>query len=375
MDGARTAKVIPTSLRHAVYRAVAAGALTAGLAACSTAESTGSPQLAQVALSPGSFSVMVGDTVRFTPQALDDNGDPMAAVFTWGATGGTVASTGLFTAGASAGPALVWASTGGVADTVAGTVTSTPVAAVDTVFAEGFESNSFAVWDDQGRPANQSIVTTESHTGARALRIAFPAGSADGGWLTKFFMPGYDSVYVSYWVKLQAGWDGATKLVSLTGSRTDNAWSAIGTAGTCPTGTNFFVTAVTMDQSGANRFSRFYSYYPAMPRESDGVTCYGSFGTGAGEGATYSDPSDVPPGGWHHVEFWVRLNTPGQTNSVQKFWIDGVLKGTWTGRTLRTSTILMLNGATITASRTGGTAQVLFVDDFLVARARPGGTD
>ena len=129
-----------------------------------------------------------------------------------------------------------------------------------------------------------------------------------------------------------------------------------------------------MDQNAGGRFSRFYAYYPAMPREGDGVTCYGSFGTGNGEGATYSDPSDVPVGGWHHVEVWVKLNTLGQGNSVQKFWIDGTLRGTWTGRTLRTSTILMLNGATITASRAGGAAQELLVDDFLVARSRPGGS-
>ena len=353
-------------------KAVAAGIVLLLGGACSRAESTAASRVDRATVTPGDFRIAPRDTLRFDARALDGAGNTVSASFAWGAVAGAISSSGLFTAGNLVGPASVWVRVGEVADTVTGTITMAP-AAVDTVFAEGFESNSLAVWDDRGSPGNHAIVSTESRSGLRALRVSYSAGG-DGGWLTKFFLPGYDSLYVSYWMKLQTPWNGGTKLISLTGSRTDNRWSAIGTAGRCPTGTDFFVAGVPMDQNSGGRFSRFYAYYPAMPRQGDGVTCYGSFGLGAGESASYTEPSEVPAGGWHHVEFWVRLNTPGQSNGVQKFWVDGVLTGSWLGQSIRTSSVLMLNGATISASRGGGAAQEMLVDDVLVARARPGGT-
>jgi hypothetical protein len=321
----------------------------------------------RVNVTPASFTVMTGDTIRFTAQALDEDDVPVATTFAWNASAGTITSVGLFTA-AGPGEARVWAAAGQLADTSAGTVSSLPAQAVDTVFFEGFESNTFSVWDDQGRAENQSIVTNEAHSGARSIRFSFPL-NGEGGWLTKFFMPGYDSLHVSMWVKLQAGWAGDTKLVSFTGSRTDNQWSAIGTAGDCPTGTDFFVSALTMDGPA----TRFYTYHPAMPREGDNVTCWGSSGASGAEGADYFEPTALGAGTWHKVELWVRLNTPGQSNGVMRYWVDGTLRGEWTNISLRTSSILRLNGATVTASRGDGPAQSMWVDDVLVTRQRPGG--
>jgi len=343
--------------------------LGAGLLACAAESTTAKGQVESVQVTPATFAVATNQSQQFTAQATDGDGSVVSAAFTWGATGGTISATGLFTASATPGAALVWATGDGIADTVEGTVSAPAGAALDTVFFEGFEANSFATWDDRGREGNQSIVTSEHHSGSRALRIALPAGS-DGGWLSKFFLPGYDSLYVSMWVKLQSPWDGPTKFVSLTGSRTDNVWSAIGTAGKCPTGTDFFVAGVTMDQAGnGTRFTRFYDYYPSMPRESDGTTCYGSFGTS--EGATYASNTSIPAGDWHQLEYWIKLDAPGDSDSEQVFWLDGVQIGDWNGISFRTSTVLRLNTVTITASRGGGTAQVMYVDDLLVTTRRP----
>jgi len=253
----------------------------------------------------------------------------------------------------------------------------TASAGVDTVFAEGFESGSFAAWDDRGGASNQAIVTGAdlAHSGNRVLEVTFPLGS-DGGWLTKFFLPGYDSLYVGYWVRPQIPWLSGTKLVSFYGSRTDDRWSATGKAGQCPNGTDFFAAVVAMLRTANPGPTRFYTYYPAMARERDGVTCYGSLGLRPGEAASYYEPTEITPGAWHHIEFWVVLNTPGQSNAVQRMWIDGVLRGTWSGISLRTSSILMLNAVTITNSIAGGSLQTqrMWVDDILVARTRPGGT-
>ena len=51
-------------------------------------------------------------------------------------------------------------------------------------------------------------------------------------------------------------------------------------------------------------------------------------------------------------------------------WVDGMLKGTWTGLSFRTSDVLKLNSLTLEAVPMGGTEGVtrrLLVDDSLVA--------
>src|SRR5262245_39340510 len=110
----------------------------------------------------------------------------------------------------------------------------------DTVFAEDFESGALSVWQDGVDPSRHHIVTDslQAQSGRRFLRVTYQAGG-DGGWLTHFFMPGYDSLYVSLYVRFPPDWRGSTKLVALYGSRTDDQWSAMGKAGLCPTGSDF----------------------------------------------------------------------------------------------------------------------------------------
>src|SRR6267143_3309707 len=137
-------------------------------------------------------------------------------------------------------------------------------ARVDTVLAEDFESGNLGAWQDGVDPARHRIVTDPSgaQSGTHYLDVTYPAGR-DGGWLTRFFLPGYDSLYVSMWVRFPTPWQGSTKLLALYGSRSDNQWSGFGQAGKCPSGTDFFATMLVTEQTGP---TRFYTYYPAMAR-------------------------------------------------------------------------------------------------------------
>jgi hypothetical protein len=237
---------------------------------------------------------------------------------------------------------------------------------VDTVFAEDFEVGDLAAWQDGVDQTRHRVVDDASgaQSGSRYLEVTYPA-RADGGWLTHFFPPGYDSLYVSVWVRFPPAWKGDTKLVALYGARTDNQWSAFGQAGRCPTGTDFFAAMLVTDQT-----MHFYTYYPGMAREPDGVTCWGRFGDGT---ETYT-PIPIRTGVWHHVEFWVRLNTPGRPDASQTFWVDGVRGGTWSGLSLRSSEILRLNAVQLTFSRglppVPATQQV-YVDHLVVATSTP----
>jgi len=243
-------------------------------------------------------------------------------------------------------------------------------ARVDTVLAEDFESGNLGAWQDGVDPARHRIVTDPSgaQSGTHYLDVTYPAGR-DGGWLTRFFLPGYDSLYVSMWVRFPTPWQGSTKLLALYGSRSDNQWSGFGQAGKCPSGTDFFATMLVTEQTGP---TRFYTYYPAMAREPDGVTCWGRYGDGTEH---YVAPSSLSLDTWHQLEFWVQLNTPGQANASQRFSLDGVQRGTWAGLGFRTSVALRLNAVQLAFSRGsvgGGTlAQHLHVDHLVVTAARP----
>jgi hypothetical protein len=328
--------------------------------------------LTQVILTPARVSLSQGATQQFSVSGVWSDGSNSAPAVTYTATGGTITAGGLYTGGSSDGSFRVIATQqgGALADTSAVTITTVSGGAVDTVWHENFESGSLASWGDRGFEQNHAVVAPPggAFEGTLALQVTYPQGS-DGGWLTHFFMPGYDSIYARYYVKLESSWQGGTKLSSFYGSRADDQWSAAGKSGVCPNGTDFFQVTLTGDPS-PQMWLRFYDQYFGMP--SNGGDCFGS----NGDAGTIMTPGQfqLTTGVWHKVEYWTRLNDPSLTNSVQEFKIDGVTRGTWTGIKLRTSTILKLNAFTLTMSAPLGAphTQHVWVDDILIARQRPG---
>ena len=88
----------------------------------------------------------------------------------------------------------------------------------------------------------------------------------------------------------------------------------------------------------------------------------------------YSGTSTMSRGAWHRVEFFVRLNTPGQSNGVQRMWVDGQLRGEWSGLALRSTNLLKLNSLTLEGSAMGGTqgaSRRRLVDNVVVTQSRP----
>lgn len=331
--------------------------------------------VATVTVSLGAPSLTTGQTTLATAVTKDASGNVLTGrVVTWSSSNtsvATVSNTGLVSA-LAAGTAQITATSEGKSGSASITVAAPTTATIDTIFYDGFESGNLSLWQDGVNPAKHQVITDAStaRVGSRYLQITYPAND-DGGWLTRFFMPGYDSVYVRYYVRFTPTWTGSTKLLLLRGSRTDNQWSSFGVAGQCPNGTDFFATNIVTDPSGSPGPALFYSYFPAMSREPDGVTCWGRY---SGQGTTtYPDSANTMSRGvWHTVEFWVKLNTPGNTDAVQRMWVDGVLKGEWTGLSFRSSAILQLNSVTLEASAfTTSQVRTLLVDDVLVTNAKP----
>jgi hypothetical protein len=244
-----------------------------------------------------------------------------------------------------------------------------------SIFSEDFESGTLQNWQDGVDSVRQRIVTdpASAQSGSRYLSVTYPPGR-DGGWLTRFLMPGYDALYVSVYVRFPAGWQGPTKLVALYGSRTDDQWSGFGKAGVCPSGTDFFNAMLVTEPTGNPGPLRFYTYYPGMAREPDGTTCFGRYGNGAGAErgtilASYAPSVALSHEAWHHLEFSIALNTPGQSDGQQTFWVDGAQGANWSGLNLRSSPILRLNAVQL-AFNSGATGvareQRLDVDNVAV---------
>jgi polysaccharide lyase-like protein len=243
--------------------------------------------------------------------------------------------------------------------------------AADRLFADDFESGTLDAWQDGINPALHRVVSSQAgaQSGSRYLAVTFPPGR-DGGWLTRFLMPGGDTLYASYYLRLSQGWQGGTKLIAFYGSRTDDQWSGLGQAGLCPNGNDFFAAMLIAEANGNPGATRFYTYYPAMRREPDGVTCWGRFGDGS---ETYLEPLTLSTNVWHRIELEVRLNTPGQADGRQAFWIDGAQRGRWSGLSFRQTAALRLNAVQLTFSVTGGVPQPqeIDIDNVTVLSARP----
>jgi hypothetical protein len=82
------------------------------------------PVLTRIVLLPENVSLEVGAGRKFSAFGRNSAGDSVAVTVAFSATGGTVSSTGQFTAGQQTGNFRVIASAGGLADTAAVTVTS-----------------------------------------------------------------------------------------------------------------------------------------------------------------------------------------------------------------------------------------------------------
>jgi hypothetical protein len=333
--------------------------------------------VARVTVTPATPTLQTGATVQLNATTTDASGATLSGrTVTWATNNSgvaTVSQTGLVSA-LSPGSASISATSEGVVGATLVTVNaSTPPSGnkIDTIFYDGFESGTFTKWTDGYNSTKHHILTDAAGAvaGTHYLDVTYTQGS-DGGWLNTWFMPGYDSAFVRAYFKVESAWTGGTKFFSLYGNRTDDMWSASGKAGICPTGTDFFSAMIVTEPSGGSAGLtpplRFYTYWPDM---NPAGGCYGNYGNGS---ETYTPPLQITTGAWHKIEFWLKINTVGQTNAVQKFWVDGQLKGSWSGIRLRTSNILRINELQLAFSVCCGGAtrtQHGYVDEVLVTTA------
>ena len=161
-------------------------ATASGFADTSTVTITAaSPTLVGIELTPAIASVTTGGTQQFTVVGRRSDGTTQSVTATYTATGGTITTGGLFTAGTAAGSFRVVASASGFADTSSVTITAPGTYLPPDLYSTDFEdAGRDREWDVYGPGTSVTNAGGYQHIqagcgvgGGRCLRLNVSGGS------------------------------------------------------------------------------------------------------------------------------------------------------------------------------------------------------
>jgi len=233
------------------------------------------------------------------------------------------------------------------------------------IIQDGFESGDLSQWGFQSDAGSgrYSLTTdpTRVKSGTHSLQVLFTPTNTYG-MITRWFMPGYDEVYVKFNVMFEENFDESYGLHFLTiaGNNINDQYSSWGKPAIVPNGTDYFYAGVDPEFINGDaplKPFHFYTYWPDMS------CCYGN--------RFYQTAPKIPlvSGQWQEVIFHIKLNTPGQSDGSQALWINGVKKIDVQNMRWRTTTDLRLNEIRFDDYMSQGPkTEHLWVDDVTVWR-------
>lgn len=170
VDGAGVYTAGPAAGAYRVVASNTAGTVADTALVTVTVPSTPAPAppavLVSLVLSPTNVSLSPGGSRQFKVYGRDSAGDSVAVAVAFNATGGTITSEGLYTAGSSAGSYRVVATAGVVKDTVAVAI----AAVLPATTTHGIPFGAFSSWDGNSLKANTNAFDL-SHDGLTAGNI------------------------------------------------------------------------------------------------------------------------------------------------------------------------------------------------------------
>jgi len=245
------------------------------------------------------------------------------------------------------------------------------------VVADDFESST-RPWDRTSGGSKISDEPDHVHAGHRALELT--TNGPGGGGVGKYMTPGFDRLFLRYYIKYDDAFPGAHHVGGALQARAPGVPDA--NPGVVPDGTNQF--DVLLDHwSFDPQFpppGQLVAYVYHMDQQHQwGEQFYPSGRTSPGVNAARGifGPSFVPRtdfvpvrGRWYCLEFMAQANTPGQRDGRVAFWVDGRLAADFPNLRFRTVDSLKLNraGVGIYESRNNGLHRV-WIDDVVVATA------
>lgn len=216
------------------------------------------------------------------------------------------------------------------------------------VFVENFEVDEIedfrARWSHINNKAGKALAVTrdapEGSRGTRSLRMTATRGENEGGHLYRLLQPGYQRLFLRFYVRFAEDNGYNHHFVSL-GGEIDPAPYPIGRAGRRAVNrwNSGIEPAGTWSQTSPRTHFpppgiwQFYTYWPDMRsfqnEDGSGTVFYGNE-------FTPEKPVPAERGRWIAVEVMVKMNSsPEASDGEQAFWIDGRLAGHFGPGTLR----------------------------------------
>jgi len=243
------------------------------------------------------------------------------------------------------------------------------------IFTEDFEAPDWKGHWDEVRDREGEVLAVTKLGGSndpfgQSLKVTAILGRDTGGGASKWFSP-TETVFIRFYTRFDPRCDYVHHFVTLranAGLQGKERWSGFGGAGLKPEGHERFSTALEPWGNWARwpapgRWN-FYSYWHEMKPSPDGKYWGNSFRP--------EDQPDIEKDRWICAEFMLRHNTPGERDGEQAFWIDGRLRGHWTGISWRKAEGLMANALTlesyVTDRWTKNRTNIVYFDNLVIAR-------
>jgi hypothetical protein len=243
------------------------------------------------------------------------------------------------------------------------------------VLADDFES-SIRPWDRTSGGVTFIGEPAHVHGGRQALQLS--TNGPGGGGVIKYLSPGFDRLFLRYYIKYDDAFPGAHHVGGVMSARATGVPDA--NPGVIPNGTNQF--DVLLDHwSFDPKFpspGQLVAYVYHMDQQHEwGEQFYPSGRTSPGVNAARGifGPSFLPRtdfiparGRWYCFELMIQANTAGQRDGRVAFWVDGRLAADFPNLRFRTTDALKINRAAVTLyeSRNNGLHRV-WIDDVVVA--------
>ena len=324
------------------------------------------PPVVSVSVSPSAATLAAEAVQAFVASASRQDSTTLVPDVVWSATGGSITSNGLYTAGNTAGTFRVIATQqgGSLADTATISIVAAPPPSAQIYFEDGFESGGLGGTGQAGWRWGQVngdagfaplVSSQQSKTGARSLQFAFKGGPypADSWSEQRFVMGGgLTEVYVRFWLYVPSNYAHRNTPSS------DN---------------NKFFRVWATDYAGVKLGSSLFPASSSNPAAGSDLGLEQAFNGGSmGQynlpvARGFIGPADY--GKWMRVQLYFKLDTGGG-NARMRVWKNNVLvldSGNFTNPAGSLANVFT-DGYILGWSNSGFDAlTTLYVDDFVMS--------
>ena len=243
------------------------------------------------------------------------------------------------------------------------------------IFADGFERDELKGGWEEVRNRDGAVLSLKPTgdgriLGKKCLRATATLGKNTGGGVTRWFKSA-PTLFIRFYTRFDKDSDYFHHFVTLRANKSlkgRDRWSGFGGAGLKPKGDTRFSTALepwgNWGRNPAPGRWNFYTYWHEMSAAPDKKYWGNAFRP--------AEQALIKKGEWICCELMLKHNTPGKHDGEQAFWIDGELRGHWSGISWRTSPTVWANALTlesyVTDRWTKNKVNICDFDNIVVAK-------